>query len=86
MSTGSAKDANYYVEAWKFACIFLGLLHYRVLTSDIVEANDSAADHSISLYPLYTQGLQPPPLQRMASPDSDWPPCTSMYGTEALLA
>ena len=35
---------------------------------------------------LYTQGHQPLPLQRMASPDSDWSPWTSMYGPEALLA
>ena len=85
MSTGSAKDANYYAEAWKFACIFLDLLHYQALMSHIAGANNCAANHFISLYPRYTQGLPPPPLQRMASPDSDWSPCTSMYGVQALL-
>ena len=32
MSTGSTKDANNYVAAQKFACIFLGMVHYLVET------------------------------------------------------
>ena len=69
-----------------FICNWICENVYRIIPTNPVPNNGSTANHSISLYPCYIHGLPLPPLQRMASSDSDWTPSTSMYSTETLLA